>query len=162
MLVIQASDNSYKKEIARGYNAVITQDNQYIIFRIKPLLFKDTRAARIDVKKTPDQMPKDSLGIAQFGKEEVIKIPRVKSYKTPEKGSGWLAYNLEKPLPETAKPPVQPDSLTRLNNMMRVADSLRYIADSLRNKVNEAMVKGLTVLKTNRTGKKLPGYQNRW
>src|SRR5215204_1045395 len=58
-LVIQASDQSYKKEIPRGYNATITEDSRYIIFRIKPF-FKDTREARIK-KKKPEDMPKDSL-----------------------------------------------------------------------------------------------------
>jgi dipeptidyl aminopeptidase/acylaminoacyl peptidase len=145
VLVIQASDNSYKKEIARGYNATITEDNRYIIFRIKPF-FKDSRDARIK-KKTPDQVPKDSLGIIAFGKDSIVKIPRIKSYKTPEKGSGWLAYHIEKALPET-KPATQPDSLARLNNLVRMADSLTAIADSLRNKAGEARTKGLAVLQT--------------
>jgi dipeptidyl aminopeptidase/acylaminoacyl peptidase len=146
VLVIQTSDNSYKKEIPRGYNATITEDNRYIIFRIKPF-FKETREARIK-KKTPDQMPKDSLGIVAFGKDSVLKIPRIKSYKTPEKGSGWLAYHLDKALPETVKPAAVPDSLTRLNNLVQMADSLARIADSLRNKAAEAKTKGLNVLQT--------------
>ena len=143
VLVIQASDNSYKKEIARGYNATITEDSRYIIFRIKPF-FKDSRDARIK-KKTPDQVPKDSLGIIAFGKDSIVKISRIKSYKTPEKGSGWIAYHIEKTLPET-KPAIQPDSLARLNNLVRMADSLTAIADSLRNKAGEARSKGLSVL----------------
>ena len=114
-LVIQTSDNSYKKEIARGYNATISEDNRFVVFRIKPF-FKDTREAKIK-KNTPDQMPKDSLGIIELGKDSVLKIARVKSYKTPEKGSGWLAYQLDKALPETVKP-AQPDSLTKLNNLL--------------------------------------------
>jgi dipeptidyl aminopeptidase/acylaminoacyl peptidase len=145
-LVIQTSDNSYKKEIARGYNATITEDSRFIIFRIKAF-FKDTREARIK-KKTPDQMPKDSLGIVEFGKDSIIKIPRVKSYKTPEKGSGWLAYHLDKSLTEITKSAAQPDSVTRLNNLIRMADSLVRVADSLRNKAIEAKTKGLTVLQT--------------
>ena len=46
-LVIQSSDGSFKKEIARGYNATISEDNQYVFFRIRPF-FKDTRDARIN------------------------------------------------------------------------------------------------------------------
>ena len=34
-LVIQRTDNSWKKEIARGYNAVITEDNRFVVFRIE-------------------------------------------------------------------------------------------------------------------------------
>ena len=90
-LVIQSADATYKKTIARGYNAVITEDSRYAIFRIKPL-FKDTRDARIK-KKRPDEMPKDSFAIVELGKDEVWKTARVKSYKTPAKESGWVAYH---------------------------------------------------------------------
>ncbi len=145
-LVIQASDKSYKKEIPRGYNAAITEDSRYIVFRIKPF-FKDTREARIN-KKTPEQMPKDSLGIIEFGKDSVLKIARVKSFKVPEKGSGWLAYHLEKASSETAKPGNKPDSLTTLNNLLHTADSLIVVADSLRKKANEAKANGLATLQT--------------
>ncbi len=143
VLVIQASDNSYKKEIPRGYNAVITDDSRFVVCRIRPL-FKDTRDARIK-KKTPDQMPKDSLAINECGRDSVLKIARVKSYKTPEKAGGWVAYLSEKAMPETGKP-ATPDSLTRLNNMIHIADSLARLADSLRNKAGEAKLKGMTVL----------------
>ncbi|HEX7844916.1 MAG TPA: S9 family peptidase, partial [Chitinophagaceae bacterium] len=95
-LVIQSSDANYKKTIARGYNAVITEDNRYAIFKIRPL-YKDTRDARIK-KKRPDEMPKDSIAIVELGKEEVKKIPAVKTYKTPQKEAGWVAYHLEKPI----------------------------------------------------------------
>ena len=143
-LVLQAADNSWKKEVARGYGAVITADNRFVVFKIRPL-FKDTRDARIK-KKTPNDMPKDSLGILELGKDSVLKIARVKSFKTPEKGAGqWMAYLLDKALPEAARP-AKPDSLTQLNNLMRMADSLARVADSLRNKATEAQTKGLAVL----------------
>lgn len=145
-LVIQASDQSYKKEIPRGYNATITEDSRYIVCRIKPL-FKDTREARIR-KKKPEDMPKDSLAIMELGKDSILKIPRVKSYKTPEKGAGWVAYHCEKSLPETSKPKDRPDSLTQVNNLIRMADSLTRIADSIRNKANEVKTKGLVVLQS--------------
>ena len=35
-LVIQNASTGYKKVIARGYNAVITEDSRYIVFKIKP------------------------------------------------------------------------------------------------------------------------------
>lgn len=141
VMVVQSSDQSYKKEIARGYNATITEDSRYIIFRIKPF-FKDTREARIK-KKKPEEMPKDSLAIMELGKDSILKIPRIKSFKTPEKGVGWVAYHLEKALPETGKPK---DSLTQVNNLLKMADSLVRIADSIRNKANEVKTKGLVAL----------------
>jgi len=144
-LVIQAIDKSYRKEIPRGYAAEITGDNRFVICKIKPL-FAATREARIK-KKKPDEMPKDSLAIVEIGKDSVLYIPRIKSYKTPEKGAGqWLAYLQEKALPV---PPViaQPDSTTQLNNLLHMADSLTRVADSLRHKANEAKATGLAALK---------------
>ena len=49
-LIIQSSDAQYKKAIARGYNAKITEDSRFVIFKIKPF-YKDTREARIKKKK---------------------------------------------------------------------------------------------------------------
>src|ERR1022692_1564215 len=146
VLVIQASDGKYKKEIPRGYNATITEDNLFAVFKIKPL-FKDTRDAKIK-KKKPDEMPKDSLGIVELGKDSIIKKPGIKNYKMPEKATGWLAYLSEKGFPEQPKDKSQPDSITRLNNLSRIADSLVRVADSLRNKAAEAKIKGLSVLQS--------------
>jgi dipeptidyl aminopeptidase/acylaminoacyl peptidase len=90
VLFIQNPVNQSKKEIPRGYHATITADNRFVIGLIKPL-FKDTRDAKIK-KKKPDEMPKDSLFIFEPGKDTLIKIPGVKTYQTPQKGSGWLAW----------------------------------------------------------------------
>src|SRR5260221_4516456 len=60
-LVIQSSVAKYKKEVPRGYSALITEDSRFVIFRIKPL-FSDTREAKIK-KKKQEEFPKDSLAI---------------------------------------------------------------------------------------------------
>ncbi len=93
-LVIQQSDNKYKKEMERGFGAIITEDNRYVIFKIRPYQ-KDLREARIKNKKT-DEFPKDSMGIVELGKDEVTKIPKVRNYKVPAKAAGWVAYWKEK------------------------------------------------------------------
>lgn len=144
-LVIESTESAYKKEIPRGYSATITEDSRFVIFKIKPL-FSATREAKIK-KKKPDEMPKDSLAIVELGKDSVLRIPRVKSFKTPDEGTGqWVAYLREKALPV---PPAvtTSDSLSQLNGLLRMADSLNRLADSLRNKANEAKTKGLTALK---------------
>ncbi|OQP62963.1 alpha/beta hydrolase family protein [Niastella populi] len=143
-LVIQSTDNTYRKEIPRGYGAAITEDSRFVICKIRPL-FSATREAKIK-KKKPDEMPNDSLAIIETGTDSVLRIPRVKSFKTPEKGAGqWMAYLREKELPV---PPAvaTPDSLSQLNGLLRMADSLTRLADSLRNKASEAKTKGLTAL----------------
>lgn len=93
-LVIQSSDALKKMVVPRGYNASITSDNRFVIFRIRPL-YKDIREARIK-KKKPEEFPKDSLGLVSLGGDSVWKKPLIGSYKVPEKFTGWFAYTLEK------------------------------------------------------------------
>lgn len=120
-LYIQSTGNiADKKAVARGYNAIITEDSRYVVFRIKPL-YKDTRDARIKKKRIED-MPKDSIGIVEFGKEGVVKVAKVKSYKTPEKGLGWVAYHKERDIAA-----VRPSALPT----QKTVDSLRMKIDSL-------------------------------
>jgi dipeptidyl aminopeptidase/acylaminoacyl peptidase len=132
-LVIQSSDAKYKKSIARGYNAVITEDSRYVVFKIKPF-FKDTREAKIK-KKKPADMPKDSLAIIELGKEDIWKKEKVKGYKTPQKSFGWIAYLLEEPIKQLGLPPKTDrwkDSTKKIN------DSLTHLVDSLQ-KIIESM-----------------------
>lgn len=89
-LVIRATNGDYAKEIPRGAGATITSDSRYAVFHIKPF-FRDTREARIR-KKTPDQSPKDSLAWIELGTDRLTIVPRVRSYKVPEKNGRWLAY----------------------------------------------------------------------
>lgn len=123
-LVIESSDAQYKMMVPRGYNAVITEDSRYAIFKIKPF-FAVTREAKIK-KKRPDDMPKDSLAIVELGRQEVWKTERVKGYKTPGKSYGWVAYHLEKKImpPSKGKP-------AEAIIAKRLADSLNHIIDSL-------------------------------
>ncbi len=120
-LYIQSTENiANKKQVPRGYNAVITEDSRYAVFRIKPY-FKETRDARIKKKKIED-LPKDSIAIVELGKDAVLKVAKVRSYKTPEKGFGWVAYHKERDaLPvRTSALPTQ-----------KTVDSLRTKIDSL-------------------------------
>lgn len=132
-LVIQSSDATYKKSVPRGYNAVITEDSRYAVFKIKPF-FKDTRDARIK-KKRPDDMPKDSFAIVELGKDSVWKVAKVKTYKTPEKEAGWVAYHLEKGMEKKEAPAKKPES-----NDKKITDSLNRVIDSL-HQVIETMPK---------------------
>jgi len=140
-MVVQDVSSGYKKTISRGYSAVITEDSKYAIFKIKPV-FQDSRQAKIK-KKKPDDMPKDSLVIVQLGTDSIVKISRVKSFKVPEKAAGWVAYHLEKPLPDTSakkKPAV--DSLKlRIDMLSKLADSLiRKSLDSIKGNIEKEEV----------------------
>jgi hypothetical protein len=120
-LFIQSTENiAIKKQVPRGYNAVITEDSRYAVFRIKPF-YKDTREARIKKKKIED-LPKDSIGIVELGKDAVVKVAKVKTYKTPEKSFGWVAYHKERDMAA-----VRPSALPT----QKTVDSLRIKIDSL-------------------------------
>ncbi|MBS0031530.1 alpha/beta hydrolase family protein [Chitinophaga sp. 22321] len=99
-LVISNRKTGQSIQVPRGSNPVITEDSRYVICSIKPL-FKDTREAKIKKKKAAE-MPKDSLAIIPLGQTGIQKFPGLKSFKTPEKGSGLLAWLQEKPA-DTAK-----------------------------------------------------------
>jgi dipeptidyl aminopeptidase/acylaminoacyl peptidase len=120
-LVIQSSDAKYKKIIPRGYNALITGDNRFVIFKIKPF-YTAIREAAIK-KKKDDEKPKDSLAIIELGKEETWKAAGIKSFKTPRDGEGWVAYQLEK-------------KTTGKTSSNKRADSLLQVIDSLKNVIN--------------------------
>ena len=99
-LVIYNNKTKQRLEVPRGANPVITEDSRYAIFSIKAP-FAVTRQAKIK-KKKPSEMPKDSLGIVTLGNNNVYKVPAVRSFKTPEKGTGVLAYLKEKPQADTS------------------------------------------------------------
>lgn len=125
-LVIQHTKTLEKKMIARGSNAVITEDSRYVVFKIKPV-FQETRQAKIKKKKA-DDMVKDSIGIIELGKDAVVKFARIKGFKTPEKGFGFLAYHLEKPLPDSTKKikktPVVDSAKANIDMLVKLADSV--------------------------------------
>ena len=146
-LLVQSPDLKYQFRIPRGYQARITDDSRYLVMKIRPL-FRQTRDAKIK-KKSPAEMPKDSLGILELGKDSLQKIADVKSYELPERGASWIAMHLYK---AHVAPAAALDSTGRLQKLTSMADSLTRVADSIRNKVAEAKLKGLESLKTNKTG----------
>ncbi|TDQ11109.1 S9 family peptidase [Pedobacter metabolipauper] len=89
-----------KIKVNRSESAAFSADSKFAAFTIKPF-YKETRLAKIK-KKKPDEMTKDTLGIANLTTLAIVKIPKVKSFKIPETGMALLAYQLEKPI-DTAK-----------------------------------------------------------
>jgi dipeptidyl aminopeptidase/acylaminoacyl peptidase len=164
-LVIQQTDGKQLLEVPRGYNARITEDNRYVVFKIKPTFQQTKNEAKNKRRATPaanasarsgaassnnNSMYKDSLGIVDMASLQLEKIPRVKTYKLPEKTSGWLVYLLDKPTAETNNVKAETDSLSRVKAIAAMADSLTKVADSLRNKLLEVQAKGLSVLRSHK------------
>ena len=93
-LYITNLKNNSKLRVPRASLGQFSNDSKFAAFLIKPL-YKDLRQAKI--KKTkPDALPKDTLGIANLTSNTVTKVARVKSFKMPETGFGYLAYQLDK------------------------------------------------------------------
>ncbi|MFN8252023.1 MAG: prolyl oligopeptidase family serine peptidase [Ferruginibacter sp.] len=141
-LVIQNPSTQYKKVIARGYGAVITEDSRYLVFKIKPF-YQDTRQARIK-KKRPDDMPRDSLAVIELGQDSVLKIARVKTFKSPEKGSGFIAYHLDKTLPDSIKKTkvaVLDSNKIKMDMLVKLADSvIKRSIDSVKGHIEKEQV----------------------
>ena len=152
VLYVKSVTGNYVKEIARGYGPVLTEDSRFLICRVKPT-FKETRDAKIKKKKAED-MPKDTLVILELGKDTYTKVPRLKSFKVPDDSGNWLAYLLDKPLPETNRNRAEPDSATRMTAMIHMADSLVHVADSIKAKATEIQEKGFAA--TRKPEKQLP------
>ena len=100
LLLLNAGNNRYDT-LARGTGAKFSENSDYAVYTLKAL-WTDIRKAR-NAKKKPDEMPKDSLGILKLGGGPLVKIPRVKSFRLPERGSGWVAYQLERDSADAAK-----------------------------------------------------------
>jgi len=94
------STSNTKIKIPRGEMLQFSADAKFAAFRIKPQ-FAATRLEKIKKKKA-EEMVKDSLGLINLTTSAITKIPRVKSFKIPEKAGDFLAYQKE-PLLDTAK-----------------------------------------------------------
>jgi dipeptidyl aminopeptidase/acylaminoacyl peptidase len=101
LLMIYDVDSRAGEVIQRGAGAKITRNSDVVVFSIKPVS-AEVKKLKI-AKKKDDDLPKDSLGIYVLATKKLTKIARVKSFKLPEKGSGWLAYQLEKEPADTSK-----------------------------------------------------------
>ena len=88
-LYIKKKDGTNVAEIARGYNANMTDNSRFLICRIKPY-FKDTRDVKIK-KKRPEEMPKDSLAIVDLNSGKITKVAQVKSFKIADEQARFLA-----------------------------------------------------------------------
>lgn len=101
LYVYTKATNAPIAKISRGGEIKFTSDSRYLIFKIKPEFDKVQGAKR--AKKKKEDMPKDSLAVLSLTTGEITKWPAVKSYKIPEKGSGWVAFLKEEPtVPMTA------------------------------------------------------------
>lgn len=96
--------------IERGEGALFSEGSEYLVFKIKP--YQDTLKAQRRKKVDKDDLPKDTLGILRLSDLDLTKIPKLKSFKMPEKWDGYVVYHkeVEKPKKEEKKKEVMVDS----------------------------------------------------
>ena len=94
VLYLQHLKHHQKIIIDRGTLAQFTENNNYLIAKIKPS-FVETRQAKI-AKKKPEEMPKDSLVIINLQSSVIQKIPAVKSFQIAAHNSNVLVYLKDK------------------------------------------------------------------
>jgi len=93
-LFIYNNESGKKEKIERAVYSKISPLSDYVVFKIKPY-FNAVRKAKLKkVKK--NKMPKDTLGIWIKSTNEIIKVPSLKSFKTPMDDSNWFAYLYKK------------------------------------------------------------------
>ena len=89
--------NNSKSKTVFSYNRAsrgkFSYDSKFAFFSIKPWKDSITELKRKKVKK--NKLPKDSLGIYDLKIKSLTKIGNIKSYKTPLKWSGYVAYQFE-------------------------------------------------------------------
>lgn len=92
-LKIQDAKGSFLLSYDRGQKGHFSNDSNYVLFTIKA--WKDSVMAMKKRKVKKDKLPKDSLGIFNLKERKLTKIGAIKSFKIPEKWSGYVAYQLE-------------------------------------------------------------------
>lgn len=98
-------------EQARLLRPVFTADNRFLIFGTEPTKAELNKAKK--EKKKPEDMPRNGLSIMNLSTGEVTRIERVKTFRVPEDGGGFIGYLLEPNPAESASPAAQPSPAPR-------------------------------------------------
>lgn len=106
--------------IPRASQVEISQDNQFVVFKISPptKVMKDLRRK----KKKKDELPKDTLGIYALQSKQLGKVANLKSFKMPEKVGGWLAYQIEQIEKKEEKKKETPKDSTKKEEVKKEAE----------------------------------------
>src|ERR1051326_490126 len=92
----------FQAEQTRLLRPVFTADSRFVVFSTEPAKAEVNKAKK--EKKKPEEMPKNGLGIMDLANGTVKHIERVKTFRVPEDGSGFIAYSLESTIPSRTEP----------------------------------------------------------
>lgn len=87
----------FQAEQARLLRPVFTADSRFLVFSTEPAKAELNKAKK--EKRKPEEMPKNGLGIMDLSTGTVTRVEKVKTFRVPEDGSGFIAYLFE-PKPE--------------------------------------------------------------
>lgn len=91
----------------QGPGLAFSADNRTLVFQILPSK-ADVEKARKE-KKKPEEMPKNALGIMSLTSGEVTRVERVKNFRVPDEGVGFIIYQAEaKPAAAAATKSTEP------------------------------------------------------
>lgn len=109
ILFIHINNNAIKDSIPRGYNALISPNENFIICKLKAP-FDSTRQAKIE-KRKKDEMPSDSLCIYYLQSQKIKKFPLLNNYAMAEKNTDFFAFQLKKEFFEIPNDTTKTDSI---------------------------------------------------
>src|SRR5689334_1945054 len=89
-------------EQARLLRPVFTADSRFLVFGTEPAKAEVAKAKK--EKRKPEEMPKNGVGIMDLSNGTVTRIEKVKTFRVPEDGSGFIAY-LAEPVTSDLNPP---------------------------------------------------------
>lgn len=108
-LRMHSNDGKILLDYDRGSGGKFTYDSKFALFTIK--VWQDSLKELKRRKVKEKELPKDSLGVFDLSQGTLVKIPRVKSYKVPERWSGIIAYQLEEALAIMPDTTINKDSI---------------------------------------------------
>src|SRR5689334_17630694 len=88
----------FQAEQARLLRPVFTADSKFVVFSTEPTKAEVNKAKK--EKKKPEEMPKNGLSIMDLSNGTVTHVDRVKTFRVPEDGSGFIAYLMESTKPQ--------------------------------------------------------------
>ncbi|MCO5724367.1 alpha/beta hydrolase family protein [Robiginitalea marina] len=104
-LFIKKADATPVLQYDRARDGRFTHDSRYAVFSISA--WKDSVLAMKRRKVKKKDLPLDSLGIFDLADGRLERIGRIKSFKVPDKWSGFIAWQYE---PENEKPEKEKDT----------------------------------------------------
>src|SRR5690242_9713627 len=93
----------YQAEQERLLRPVFTADSRFVVFTAEATKAEVNKAKK--EKKKPEDMPKNGLSIMDLSNGTVKRIEKVKTFRVPEDGSGFIAYQMEATPPNRSPDP---------------------------------------------------------